>query len=77
MKIDIDRHGPGLIPNNCQHLDPPYFSLLTTFKETVELDVGCVGTEFRVTHPWNKETHPNLLLQLTVSITGLLKGKQN
>jgi alpha-galactosidase len=28
FKMDIDRHGPGLLPNNCQHLtfDPPYFS---------------------------------------------------
>jgi hypothetical protein len=31
-KIDIDSHGPGLMPNNCQILDPPYFSLPTTFK---------------------------------------------
>jgi hypothetical protein len=31
MKIDIDRHSPRLMPNNCQHLDPPYFSLPTTF----------------------------------------------
>jgi hypothetical protein len=31
MKIDIYRYGPRLMPNNCQHLDPPYFSLPTTF----------------------------------------------
>jgi hypothetical protein len=31
----FDRHGPRLIPNNCQHLNPPYFSLPTTFKEDV------------------------------------------
>ncbi len=30
-KMDIDRHGPRLMPNNCQILDPPYFSLPTTF----------------------------------------------
>jgi hypothetical protein len=30
--MDIDRHSPRLMPNNCQHLDPPYFSLPTTFK---------------------------------------------
>jgi hypothetical protein len=32
IKMDIDRHGPRLMLNNCQHLDPPYFSLPTTFK---------------------------------------------
>jgi hypothetical protein len=32
-KMDIDRQGPRLMPNNCQSLDPPYFSLPTTFKE--------------------------------------------
>jgi hypothetical protein len=32
MKMDIDCHGPRLMLNNCQHLDPPYFSLPTTFK---------------------------------------------
>ncbi len=30
MKMDIDRHGPRLMPNNCKHLNPPYFSLPTT-----------------------------------------------
>jgi hypothetical protein len=33
MKIDIDHHGPRLMPNNCQQLDPPYVSLPTTFNE--------------------------------------------
>ncbi len=32
MKMDIDRHGPKLMPNKCQYIDPPYFSLQTTFK---------------------------------------------
>jgi hypothetical protein len=32
-KMDIDRHGPRLIPNNCRFLDPPYFSLPTTFTQ--------------------------------------------
>ncbi len=32
MKMDLDRHGPRLRPNNCQHPDPHYFSLPTTFK---------------------------------------------
>jgi hypothetical protein len=31
MKMDIDRHGPRLMPNNCKHLNPPYFSLSSTF----------------------------------------------
>jgi hypothetical protein len=30
-KMDIDRQSPRLMPNNCKHLDPPYFSLPTTF----------------------------------------------
>ncbi len=32
MKMDIDRHGPRLMPNNCKNLNPPYFSLPSTFK---------------------------------------------
>ncbi len=35
MKMDIDRHGPRLMPNNCKDLNPPYFSLPSTFKRTV------------------------------------------
>jgi hypothetical protein len=31
-KMDIHRHGPRLIPNNCKNLNPPYFSLPSTFK---------------------------------------------
>ncbi len=29
-EMDIDRHGPRLMPNNCKNLNPPFFSLLTT-----------------------------------------------
>jgi hypothetical protein len=32
MKMDIDCYGPSFVPNNCLHLDLPYFSLPTTFK---------------------------------------------
>jgi hypothetical protein len=32
MKMDIDRHSPRLMPNNCKNLNPPYFSLPSTFK---------------------------------------------
>jgi hypothetical protein len=32
MKIDIDRHGPRPMPNNCKNFNPPNFSLPTTFK---------------------------------------------
>jgi hypothetical protein len=30
-KMDIDCHSPRLMRNNCKHLNPPYFSLPTTF----------------------------------------------
>jgi hypothetical protein len=32
MKIDINRHGPRIMPNYCKNLNPPYFSLPSTFK---------------------------------------------
>ncbi len=32
MKMDIDRHGPRPMPNNCKNLNPRFFSLPTTFK---------------------------------------------
>ncbi len=32
IKKDVDRRGPRLMPSNCKNLDPPYFSLPTTFK---------------------------------------------
>jgi hypothetical protein len=38
IKRDNDRHGPRLMPNNCQYLDPPYFSLPTTFKRSLTQD---------------------------------------
>ncbi len=31
-KVNINRHGPRLLPNTRQRLDPPYFSLLTTVR---------------------------------------------
>ena len=31
-QTDIHRHGPVQPSNICQHLDPPHFSLVTTFK---------------------------------------------
>jgi hypothetical protein len=37
MKMDIDRHGPRLMPSNCKNLNPPYFSLPSTFKKFVRL----------------------------------------
>jgi hypothetical protein len=32
MKMDINRHGPRSLPSNCKNLNPPNFSLPTTFK---------------------------------------------
>ncbi len=43
-QIDMDRHGPRLIPNNCKNLYPPYFSLPTTF--------NCTISQFRSSNPW-------------------------
>ncbi len=33
MKMDIDRHGPRSMPNNCKNFNRPNFSLPTTFNE--------------------------------------------
>jgi hypothetical protein len=33
MKMDIDRHGPRLMPNICKNLNPHYFLLPSTFKK--------------------------------------------
>ncbi len=33
IKMDIDRHGPRRMPDNCKNLNPPYFSLPSTFNE--------------------------------------------
>ncbi len=32
MEMDIDRHGPRPMPNNCKSFNPPNFSLPATFK---------------------------------------------
>jgi hypothetical protein len=37
MKMDIDRHGPRPMPNSCKNLNPPNFSLPSTFKYTEEI----------------------------------------
>jgi hypothetical protein len=39
MKMDIDRHSPRPMPNNCKNFNPPNFSLPTTFKG-LSLDGG-------------------------------------
>jgi hypothetical protein len=47
MKMDIDRHGPRLMPkpNNRQNLDPSYFSLSTTFKTVNPKNVFSSGNQ--------------------------------
>jgi hypothetical protein len=40
MKMDIDRHGPRLMPNNCKNLIPPFLSLPTTFKGPIWQKIG-------------------------------------
>ncbi len=37
MKMDIDRHGPRPMPNICKNLNPPNFSLPSTFKMLISL----------------------------------------
>ncbi len=39
MKMDIDRHSPRSMPNNCKNFNPPNFSLPTTFKDSNYLKV--------------------------------------
>jgi hypothetical protein len=41
MKMYIDRHGPRLMPHNCQHLDSPNFLLPTTFNSKFLNDMLC------------------------------------
>jgi hypothetical protein len=62
MKIDIDRHGPRPMPNNCKNFNPPNFSLPTTFNwliyaglKTAVVQEG-EGVEFEV-----KEAIPSIL----------------
>ncbi len=40
--MDIDRHGPRLMPNNCKNLSPPNFSLPTTFNR-----YNCISGGFK------------------------------
>jgi hypothetical protein len=37
IKMDIDRHGPRRMPDNCKNLNPPYFSLPSTFNDSKRL----------------------------------------
>ncbi len=39
MKMDIDHHGPRLMPNNCKNLNPHYFSLPSTLNQSDNLKV--------------------------------------
>jgi hypothetical protein len=58
MKMDIDRNGPRLVPNNCQNLGPPYFSLPTTFNSVESLRTPVIPASVRsaicylFTFPW-------------------------
>jgi hypothetical protein len=69
MKMDIDRHGPRLMPNNCKNLNRPYFSLPSTFNVIKILNFFQVGSDsgknsFGYTTLLIKN---NLLIQLPVS----------
>jgi len=37
MKLTLDRHGPGLIPNHCHLPNPPYFELYSTIYRRVKV----------------------------------------
>jgi hypothetical protein len=37
MKMDIDRHCPRRMPNNCTNLNPSFFSLPSTFKKSAKI----------------------------------------
>ncbi len=50
IKMDIDRHGPRRMPDNCKNLNPPYFSLPSTFKSSVKLKKRGVGKEEGMGH---------------------------
>jgi hypothetical protein len=52
-KININRHGPRLLPSTRQRLDPPYFSLLTTSRL---IEGGSCKLDALLTHrDWNEE----------------------
>ncbi len=52
IKMDIDRHGPRRMPDNCKNLNPPYFSLPSTFNRarsmTSETWRYCKQFSFRI-----------------------------
>ncbi len=77
--MDINRHSPRLIPNNCQHINPPYFSLPTIPLKLLHLVSGfwpvvwCVVWGALVNFP-----HSSLLYsQLYSSILVNKNNKQN
>jgi hypothetical protein len=39
IKMDIDRHGPRRMPDNCKNLNPPYFSLPSTVPLKIRLEM--------------------------------------
>ncbi len=39
--MNIDRHGPRRMPDNCKNLNPPYFSLPSTFKPMFLFTFSC------------------------------------
>jgi hypothetical protein len=53
-KVDIDCHSPRLMPNNCKNLNPPYFSLPSTFKERLNHRI-CAGAVVIVTRVSTKK----------------------
>ncbi len=59
MKMDIDRHGPRPMPNNCKNLNPPNFSLASTFKRFEEIHIWLQHLYVDVRE--RKETHLNIL----------------
>jgi hypothetical protein len=64
-KMDIDRYGPRLMPNSCKDLNPPYFSLPSTFKQLIMQTVHIIQLSSVSTDSLPKEGflqgNPNLL----------------
>ncbi len=58
MKMDMDRHGPRPMPNSCKNLNPPNFSLPSTFNP--------LFSDYIVPLPNNQFMYTNIVILLPI-----------
>jgi len=73
IKIDIDRHGPRPMPNNCKNFNPPNFSLPTTFKQLLAFLIKVMHTKRPQSQNWSLNIPLKITFRFIILISNVLR----